>query len=160
MSLTEFSNQVVNAFSQSKDIEKRMEHACNLAKRYNIERPEMVLIVTHPDLSLLPIKDRCEKLNITEEEYMFYIVQDGFQNFVADWQKVLTTNMRLQAISSTSQALKVERFSYNKNGDASPNHQLEVEVIKSISAEKSGTNVSVNLQNNIWADAMKLAGKN
>lgn len=88
---------------------------------------------------------------------MLIVNEDGFKRFLVDFQGALNTNIRVQALNNTSQALTEPRFKVSKEGH-NPDHTLETAVLQSMATENQ-KGVQVNIQNNVWADARKIAGK-
>lgn len=158
MTLQDFSQEVTKKFEKTHDIDTRMDFARQLAEHYGFEHPAMILFFTHPEIAKLPISDRCQKMGITEEQLMLFQKQEGFQRFLQDFQGIMVTTLRHQALMNAGTALTEDRSTFDKFGNETKNHSLEVEVLRAMSAEKQ-PGVTVNLQNNVWSEARKALGQ-
>lgn len=157
MSLEKFATQTAFRLEEMRDHERRLKGARLLAEKYIISRPEFILMVTHPDFERLPVRKRCERLGIMEEEWLLALHEPGMQAFIRDYQHNSLTAARLQAIANTGIALENDRYTPVKGGGSMENHDLEKELLKGIAAEKSGPAVQVNVQQNVWGQARQLA---
>ena len=150
MQLTELARDVATRFAERKDIEKRLNFADALAKRYKFQPKELVLFYTHPTLSKLPLKERCEKLGFTEEEFTYYALQPGVKKFLQDFQDLSLTAIRTQSFEKLGENITRDRVRFDKAGNQTDDFGIELEVLKLSAPEKPQQTNPVNIQFNMW----------
>lgn len=152
MQLEQFLVKVSDTFDERVEVDKRMRFAEAIAKKYKFECPALVLAYTHPKLSRLPLAQRCRDLGLSEEQYLLFASQEGFQKFVKDYHSLNINTMRTQAMESVGEALRTDRYSFDKMGNEMVDHTLEVAILKGLSEERAGPQVAVQV-NNLWGAA-------
>ena len=150
MQLTELARDVATRFAERKDIAKRLDFADALAKKYKFSPKELVLFYTHPTFSKLPLKERCEKLGFSEEEFAFYALQPGVKKFLQDLQELTLTSLRTQSFEKLGENIARDRVRFDKAGNQIDDFGIELEVLKLSAPEKTQQANPVNIQFNMW----------
>jgi len=150
MQLTELARDVATRFAERKDTEKRLGFAGALAKKYKFEPKEIVLFYTHPTISKLPFKERCEKLGFTEEEFAFYALQPGVKRFLQEFQELALAAIKTQTFEKLGENINRDRYRYDKAGNQIDDYGIELEVLKISAPEKTQPANPVNIQFNMW----------
>lgn len=158
MELVEFATKVGQRFNEDKDYSARMMFAKAIAKRYKFEFPEIVLFFTHPTLSKLPFSERCKKMSITEEQYLYYAGQAGMQKFIREMETLSMSTLRVQSFDKLGEGIQKDRYRYDKLGNQMDDYSVETEIMKAAVQEKVPI-PQVNVQMNIWDKARSKAAE-
>lgn len=161
MQLAQFVENITSNFEQNEIMERRSASAKLIAAKYKFDFPNIILFFTHPDMVQKTFSERCKLLKMTEEEYMIACSQPGFKRFVKDFKDLCVTNLQTQAFEKLALAIEQKRFRYDKNGNASEEFDIEVElaglaVAKPASVQVNNTNNNIQISDS-WTRARERA---
>lgn len=154
MDLSTFTQQITTKFNSKVNYEARIADATKIAKKYRFNPPELVLFITHPEMSRMNLRQRCERLGVTEEYFMHLHGQEGFKRFIQDYKALNKDVIEVQTLENISAALATERYVFDDEGNRlGPDTRLE-EKLYDAQLRASTPAASINVQvNNLWSQA-------
>lgn len=141
--LQSIAQRVCGAYEAARDNEYRRAALMELAGQYEIGHPEILLGVTDSALRRLPIRDRCERLGIVEEEWARVALSAGFTKFMADYEKMGYSLLRLAAQDKLMGAIGQQR----RDADEVEDFSIEKALVMASPAAPTGGQVNVQINN-------------
>ena len=154
MDLTTFTKQITTKFNNKVNYDLRIADAREIAAKYKFSPPELVLFVTHPEMARMNLRERCERLGITEESFMQLHSQDGYRRFLRDYKDLTKDVIEVQTLENISRTLSTERFIYDDEGSQLGADTRLEEKLYASQLQSTASAPSVNVQiNNMWNQA-------
>lgn len=160
MQLSDLIVSVTTKFENTKDMEKRLTSAVALATKYKFTHPKMVLFFTHPELSKKPLRERCEIMDMTEEEFMMAFSEEGFQKFLTDFKNMAVLSLQTQSFEKLGDSIQSNRVKFDKNGNESEDLTVELQMTEMAVPRPAQVQVNNNTQvntNTLWSRARERA---
>lgn len=160
-SLKDFALTVTTEFNASQELVSRFGFAKRIAEDYGFDCPELVLTLTHPQISKLSFIDKCQKLGLTEEQYVRLASQKGFRQFAEEYRKSLLYDIQSQSLVKLAEAVAEDRYKVDGDGNETSEKDLDIErqlispLIATERANAAPNNINVSF--NLWDQAREKA---